>query len=213
MRVALLTTLSDDLTARALGLLGREAAPLRDARGVEDAAGPRTVLIGFHTGVIVPPDVLRACAGAYNFHGATPVYPGRDPHHFAAYDGVTEWGATAHVMTDRVDAGAIVGVERRPVPSDAAPVTLLAIAVEASFALLERLAPAMARGEAIAPCGEVWSGVKRTRADFRAMCRIDPSMDAEELDRRIRAFHVDGYENLYTELHGRRFAYRPPTAQ
>src|SRR5262249_229160 len=59
-----------------------------------------TWLISHSTSVIVPASVLEVLQGrAVNIHAASPRYPGRDPHHFAIYDGAARYGATAHVMT------------------------------------------------------------------------------------------------------------------
>ena len=86
-----------------------EFATATFAETLDDLTGG-TVLAAFGTGVIVPPDLLARYDRAYNFHAAPPAYPGRDPHHWAAYDWATVYGATVHIMTERVDAGPIVGV-------------------------------------------------------------------------------------------------------
>ena len=38
---------------------------------------------------------------AINIHAASPQAPGGDPHHFAIYDKVKEYGATLHYMTKK----------------------------------------------------------------------------------------------------------------
>src|SRR5688572_2747045 len=63
-------------------------------------ASPAAILLSFGTSVIVPDAILRTPGLLpINIHAASPQYPGRDPHHFAAFDGVTEYGATMHLMT------------------------------------------------------------------------------------------------------------------
>src|SRR5580692_10949401 len=80
----------------------------------------RARLIAFVTAEIVPPSVLAALGyGAYNFHPGPPDYPGWAPAHFALYEGVRSFGATAHVMTKRVDSGPIVGFESFVIPEGA----------------------------------------------------------------------------------------------
>ena len=79
---------------------------------LEEKLAPETLLVGFSTGVIVPAHILSRLEGpAYNFHAASPEYPGRDIHHFAVYYGARRYGATAHEMEPQVDFGRIVGVE------------------------------------------------------------------------------------------------------
>src|ERR1700761_1480280 len=79
----------------------------------------RARLIAFSSAVIVPPAVLSALGyGAYNFHPGPPDYPGWAPAHFALYEGASEFGATAHVMEDRVDAGPIIEIAGFAIPAD-----------------------------------------------------------------------------------------------
>jgi methionyl-tRNA formyltransferase len=165
------------------------------------------VLLSFGTGTIVPPTVLQRFAGrAYNLHAASPDYPGRDPHHFAAYDAAPRYGATLHLMTDKVDAGPIVDVEMFDTPPEASPAALLQMANDAALRILRRVGPRLRRGEGLPPLeGVTWGPVKRSRADFLAMCRITPDMPAQEFARRYRAFDGGDHDNLYIEVHGRRF--------
>lgn len=141
------------------------------------------------SGVIVPARVLGSFKQAYNIHAASPDFPGRDPHHWAVYAGASEYGATMHVMTERVYSGAIVGVEAFPVPvGAAAPADLLALANAASYRLLEWAAQRLQEGSPLEPIAETWRGSKRSRRDLLALCRIGPEIDAAEAKRRRRAF-------------------------
>ena len=79
----------------------------------------RARLIAFVTPEIVSSSMLaRLGYGAINFHPGPPGYPGWAPAHFALYERATEFGATVHVMVERVDAGPIVDVARFPIPAD-----------------------------------------------------------------------------------------------
>src|SRR5512140_3096248 len=102
-------------------------------------------LIGFATSVMVPARILGALGyGAYNFHSGPPNYPGRTPAHFATFDRACEFGATAHVMTERVDAGAIVGVESFAIPANTDVVKLCELTYAHMARLFWRLANDMA---------------------------------------------------------------------
>jgi methionyl-tRNA formyltransferase len=69
-------------------------------------------LISFSTSTIVPKWLINKLNGcAVNIHAASPQYPGRDPHHYAIYDQASEYGATMHYMTEKVDDGIIIDVE------------------------------------------------------------------------------------------------------
>lgn len=204
MSVVLLT----DVSGALLAACGEALAGPRVARNlaqIDDDNADRT-LVAFGTSVIVPAAVLARFAGrAYNLHAASPDYPGRDPHHFAVYDAAKRYGATFHVMTERVDDGPIIDVEWIDVRKGITPRHLLALANDAGVRLLRRLGPRLVAGEDLSPCDEQWGPTKRSRADFLRMCALDPAIDSAEFERRFRAFDGDAYDNLTIELHGRTF--------
>ena len=108
--------------------------------GVVNALAKRikadSLLVCFSTGVIVPAAVIARLDGpAYNFHAASPDYPGRDIHHFAVYRGVRRFGATAHKLAARVDTGPIVGVGWFDVLSGTTPEILRGAAIDAALRL------------------------------------------------------------------------------
>ena len=90
-----------------------QVATLEQLEEVSDGGpGGTCCWVAAGTGVIVPGRVLdRFAAGAVNFNDASPAYPGRDPHHFAALRPCRRYGATAHIMTERVDEGPLLDVE------------------------------------------------------------------------------------------------------
>ena len=69
----------------------------------------------------VVPDFLlkRARKASFNFHPASPEYPGIGCNNFALYEDAKEYGVTCHHMAPKVDTGAIIAVKRFPVyPED-----------------------------------------------------------------------------------------------
>lgn len=168
---------------------------------------PGVRLIGFCTSVVVPADLLAGLDGrAYNFHPGPPSYPGKHPASFAIYEGATRFGATAHEMLARVDAGPIVGIEWFDMPPQPRLSQVEKLTFEACVRLLSRLGPALATSFAPLPAlPESWTGWKSTQRDFEAMCGLPHDIDAAELERRERAF-ADGLPGtLYVTVHGRRF--------
>lgn len=185
-----------------------EVCVVQSAADLDEVAPDReTTLICFGTGTIIPKSFLsRLEMPGYNFHPASPRFPGRDPHHFAAYEGVEEYGATAHVLTARVDEGPIVGVELNPVARDWSATELLGVGRQAALVLFRRLAPAMASGRPLPPIeGVSWGPRKTRRADFLRMCKLPLSIDEEEFSRRLRSFDGGDYDNLTVTLHGQTF--------
>jgi len=169
-------------------------------------------LISFATGVIVPESIINLLAGrAYNIHPASPEYPGRDPHHFAHFDQVQTYGATAHYMTSKVDAGQIIDVEECAVSQSATPQEYMDIAESCGVTLFKRLIGKLADGAPITPIDKHWGERKTTRLDFKSFCRISPLDDPASAQARIEAVEVPGHRNAYLDLNGHRFRYEGPT--
>lgn len=154
---------------------------LGDLRGAD-------MLFSFGSGVIVPPDILNNLKVAVNFHAAPPTYPGRDPHHWAAYDQATEYGATAHWMTERVDAGPIIGafiIAMKP----GGPEDYRKAGERTARALFEEIVPKFIAGDILG-----WQGTKRSRRDLIAMCDLRnlPTYEAAR-----RRFAFAGFEQHF----------------
>jgi len=171
----------------------RGAVTLDDLEAIERDVLGRSRLLAFTTGVVVPVAILGDIGhGAYNFHPASPDYPGWAPAHFAFYDGAKHFGATAHVMEPRVDSGAIVGVETFDIP-DGVDVRGLE---QMTFVRLAHLFWRMSHQLAchagplpVLPIG--WSGIKSTKRMYAEMCDMPADLAPAEMNRRIRAFHDD----------------------
>lgn len=173
---------------------------------VSGAGAENSLLISAATSVIVPGHVLdRFPAGAVNFRCAPPDYPGPHPHHFAAYDQCNSYGATAHVMVERVDEGPIVDVEEEPVEHGARPQAYLAMGRRCLMRLVARVVPRLIAGEVRATRGLGWRGIESNRRDFQALCRIDPLSDHDEIERRVRATEMPGHGNAHVDVAGFRF--------
>jgi methionyl-tRNA formyltransferase len=162
-----------------------------------NALGPDTLararLIAYVTGIIVPAQVLFQLGyGAYNFHPGPPNYPGWAPAHFALYARATEFGATAHVMVDRVDEGPIVGVEMFSIPPDTSVAGLEGMAYARLAYLFWTLAKSLATSSEQLPAIPLrWSGKKTTRRDYATLCDIPRDITRDELDHRIEVFGDD----------------------
>jgi methionyl-tRNA formyltransferase len=177
----------------------------------------RARLIGFVTPVIVPETILtRLGYGAFNFHPGPPGYPGWAPAHFALYNRETEFGATAHVMTEQVDAGPIIDVALFPVPAGISVLALEGMA----YANLAKLFWHMARSLATDPepprtLSLQWGSKKYSRRAYRTMCDIPLDIPKDELQRRIEVFGGNHFGMSPTiNLHGIEFrAVMPPGGQ
>lgn len=153
------------------------------------AAAP-TRLIAFSTNTIASPTVLdRLGHNCLNFHPGPPEYPGYRPTGFALYRGEKRYGVTAHYMTERVDEGAIVAVDRYDLPPKPWLIDTVKEAYQRLARLLLSLLPQLVRvEEPLPPIGEQWGPTKTTKAQYEAMRLIAPEMDQREMARRFRCF-------------------------
>lgn len=151
---------------------------------------PTSRLIAFCTDVIVPVDVLRVFGrGAYNFHPASPEYPGSNAASFAIYDQVAAYGVTVHEMEASVDSGAIIGFEAFAVPAGIRFMDLEILAFQNLLNLFDRLAPLLVDTDSELESLDIqWGKQKRTRRDFEDMQKIADGMSEDEIRLRWRAF-------------------------
>ena len=169
------------------------------------------LLISFLNPFILPASLLEGVGGrAFNVHPASPDYPGRDPQHFAFYEGSLTAGATLHQMEASVDSGMIVDVIEQPIDREQGVMHFIEKSNHLSIVLLLRNMAALLENTAVPAPEYAWrSSAKRSRRDFLNMCQIAPSMSEEEVSRRIEAFFNPAYRNLHIDLYGYRFVYDP----
>lgn len=134
-----------------------------------------------------------------NFHPAPPEYPGRGGASRALYDGAASFGATAHRMVARVDAGAIYAVERFEIRAADSCATLFTEAENRCLTLARRVLPELQADAAAAWSGETWS-----RKRFDAWMEASP--DAPDFDRKVRALRHPSKPGPFVRIGGHRFA-------
>jgi methionyl-tRNA formyltransferase len=168
----------------------RPVQTLADLAALDGNLLARSRLISFVTPVIVPGDILhRLGYGAFNFHPGPPEYPGWAPAHFALYDGATSFGATVHVMAERVDSGPIVDAALFPLPGNISVMGLEGLAYAHLAKMYWKLARMLATDAAPLPVQPLsWSNRKNSRRAYQAICDIPLNISKEELERRMRVF-------------------------
>jgi methionyl-tRNA formyltransferase len=174
----------------------------------------RSRLIAFVTPVIVPVRILDQIGyGAVNFHPGPPSYPGWAPAHFALYDQADEFGATAHHMVEKVDAGPIIDLAAFLVPPDTSVFGLEGMAYAHLAFLFWRMARQLACDPSLpAALPVLWGNRKYSRNNYLSMCEIPLDISKSELERRMRVFGGNYFGVSPTiKLHGVEFrAVVPP---
>lgn len=202
------TTHPDHVWHRHVLLGERERAEFEAGRHAPD------VIVSLLNGYILKPDLIESTGGrAFNVHPGPPEYPGRDPWHFAYYDGHQRAGATLHRMTPKVDDGEILDVVERDVDPALSVAEYAELCRRLAVSLLLVNLAAILAGTIAPRCRRTWRAeAKRSRRDFATMCEIDATMSADEVDRRLRSFHDPHHLNVYTVIHGHKFFYRSGAA-
>jgi methionyl-tRNA formyltransferase len=149
----------------------------------------------------VVPDarLQKAKIAAFNFHPASPEYPGIGCNNFALYENAREYGVTCHHMTARGDTGAIIAVKRFPVfPTDTVT-SILARTYDFQIALFYEMVGSIIAGQPTSP--KKWTRKPFSREEFDAFGRITPDMSREEIARRVRAISYGVWQPT-VELNG-----------
>lgn len=204
--------LTDSLLAHAPALDIRQVPDAAALAAIDPAILPNARLISFNADPMIPAAILEAFGhGGYNFHPGPPAYPGWMPAAFAAYEGATEFGATAHAISARDDGGQIVAVDTFAVEPFTERIELARRAYLAMLGIFRRLAPALATRPGILPPIQVqWNQRRLTRALFADLCDIPLDIDPAELHRRILGLGGgDGISAPTVRVHGIAFRYTP----
>ena len=163
-------------------------------------------LFNYLSPVIVPERILQSIKrAAINFHPAPPEWPGIGSASYALYEGDETFGVTAHVMTAKVDSGAIVRSMRFPIVPDDDCESLFQRALHFSlFLFYDVLSNAAQAGEA-RPSGDAWKRSAIRRAEFEKWMRVSTSDTADEVRRKVRALRHSTLPGPYVEVAGMKF--------
>lgn len=146
-------------------------------------------VLSFLNDLIIPADVLNALKLApYNIHPGPPEFPGAHPESFAIWEAADRYGVTAHEMTTRVDAGPITATSHFGVPVGADRKALSDLTMREAIKVFAVVAVHCAFNDSsMPPMTAQWSGVKRTKKQFRALCRSYHATPEKDRARLIRA--------------------------
>ena len=157
---------------------------------------------------VVPEFLLeRARKASFNFHPASPDYPGIGCNNFALYEDAKEYGVTCHHMAPKVDTGAIIAVKRFPVYPEDGVEELLARTYVHQIELFFEILGLLAEGKDLPVSDETWTRPPFTRVQFNELFIIRPEMSKDEIARRIRAISYKHWQP-YVEIEGYRFEYK-----
>lgn len=177
-----------EVTARELGLGVMTPAHLRDTAAIADILGLEpTLLVLADYGQIVPSELLDAPDGALNLHPSLlPRHRGATPIPAAILADDAETGVSLMRMDEGLDTGPLIAIERVSLAGDeTAPALEARLAIVAAGLLARSLDPWLIGDLPALP--QATSGATLTRPLRREDGRLDPTLPAVQLERRIRA--------------------------
>ena len=168
------------------------------------------LLVSFGTSIIVPSRIINfKDLVSINLHAGPPEYPGRDVHHFAIYNNEKHFGSTLHLMKNKVDEGEILYVKRFKILNTYTPIDLMSLSNKYGVELtLKFIKFFLKNNKTPKPKKIYWSKNKFTRKMFLELCKIEPDILQEEFDRRLKSVHMEGFNNIFTVIHNKKFFYR-----
>jgi methionyl-tRNA formyltransferase len=158
--------------------------------------------------------LARASIAAINFHPAPVEYPGSGCLNWALYENAGLYGATAHIMNEKVDNGTIIECRRFPILPQDSVTTLLERTHLKTFDLAVDITTGLAAAGKVfldnkiaASQHEQWRGNARKIQDLDCLQIIEPSCSKQELERIIRATYTPDFPPAI-HLHGYKFTLR-----
>jgi natural product biosynthesis luciferase-like monooxygenase protein len=147
---------------------------------------------------VLPSEVIAlARVAAINFHdGPLPEYAGLNTPVWALLNGEREYGITWHLMTDKVDQGAILAQRRFAIDENETALSLNTKCFEAGIAGFEELLPHVAAGDFPARAQTTPPQRYFRRKDRpAAACALPLDQEAERIATLVRALDFGSYAN------------------
>lgn len=213
---------NDAITQRCInhlvGLGFKVDSILSKARGdrlPEDLEGAKYDYIICYRSYFILPNSLIETTKFFNinFHPGPPNYPGSGGTNLALLNGDKEFGVTAHVMTEKVDAGPIIESRHFLVRDSDNLISLLERTHDFLFSLFVELTTRISEQghQYIDECLEkktvTWSQKKTKISEINNLQVVNPNISKPELAKRIRSLNHPDFP-LEIHIHGSKFTYK-----
>lgn len=154
---------------------------------------------------IIPKALLeRARKGAINWHPGPPEYPGIGCTNFAVYNQEKEFGITCHYMANQVDSGKIIETRKFPILSGDTVYSITQKCYAYILCSFLSICDKIAQEAPLPSSNFNWKRIPYTRKELNDLCKIEPSMPKEEINKRIQATTYNTAW-AYTEINGIKF--------
>ena len=140
-----------------------------------------------------------------NFHPSPPNWPGRGGASLAIYTGDKYFGATAHTMELKVDAGTILKTKYFTILPDEACESVFSRSENACLELFYEILSYIALHKKLPePSGETWTRSATSRKQFEEWLLLNPA-DKDDFLLKIKASKHSKLPGPYVIVHGHKF--------
>ncbi len=151
------------------------------------------LLISYSNGKIIPSEILELYKYKINFHCGPLEFPGRDPHHWAAYYKSNIYGGVCHFMDPAPDTGRIIKHINIKISPNLEPEKIDRIGEECIKKIFLSLVNEI-NSVILKTSKDSWKGKVRTRKDLLSMCNFS-KLKTSEIKHRKYAF--SGFEKYF----------------
>jgi methionyl-tRNA formyltransferase len=161
-----------------------------------------------HTKIIKPPLLMFPKYGIINFHPAPlPDHKGIGGASYAMLHHCNEWGVSAHYIDENIDTGNIIRVDSFAITSyNCSAIVLTSIIYEKLYSLMQDIVIMLENDGLPEGCRQSDTGHYYSHKSLEKDKAIIPSMDANEIDRRIEALWFPPFHGAFIEMHGRKYS-------
>lgn len=165
-------------------------------------------LISYLSPWVFPEYLLeRASKAAINFHPGPPEYPGIGCTNFAIYNEEDKFGVTCHHMGPTPDTGDIIATRRFSLYEKDSVFSLTQRCYDHILSLFYDICHHILDESELPQSSDKWQRKPYTRKELNDLCKIDPEMDNEEIERRVKAVTFPDAPGAYIEIDGMKFTY------
>jgi methionyl-tRNA formyltransferase len=160
--------------------------------------------------------IAKAKIAAINFHPGPVEYPGSGCINFALFDGVKQYGVTAHVMNEKVDNGPVLECRRFPVlPLDSVDTLLARTHLKLVDLFFDVVTDLVIGGKDSLinkinnSSNESWRGAATKIKDLEKLSVVPVDISEDALKRLIKATYTEKFPP-YINIFGFRFILNSP---
>jgi methionyl-tRNA formyltransferase len=164
-------------------------------------------IISYLCPLLIPSNILKkAKILALNFHPGPPEYPGIGCTNYAIYNEDSNYGATCHIMSEKIDDGEILEVKRFKIRKNENLYSLTMNTYKNMYGLyLKILGKIIDEKEFKISKKSSWKGEPKTRKEFLSFLKLSTNMSNSEIKKRIFSTTYPGFEPAQFNIKGIKF--------